>query len=160
MLCNRLADEGRNVHNEPRLMTGDRVEYAAWLEVVLNDAGPPTTATAADAVHGRDKGIAATDIAKMLTGRLGRLNKAIGVKITAIVGTMYAASEAVELPDGEHIAVAEMVEAFQSWLLTRHRRSGTTFRRWAALLQAAAARRQQSIRSPSWGRRRVKTNGP
>jgi hypothetical protein len=41
------------------------------------ESGPPTKATAADAVHG--------------TGRLGRLNKAIGVKITAIVGTMYAA---------------------------------------------------------------------
>ena len=27
-----------HVNNEPRLMTGERVEYATWLEVVLNDA--------------------------------------------------------------------------------------------------------------------------
>lgn len=27
-----------HVHDEPRLMAGDRVEYATWLEVVLNDA--------------------------------------------------------------------------------------------------------------------------
>ena len=27
-----------HVNNEPRLLSGERVEYAAWLEVVLNDA--------------------------------------------------------------------------------------------------------------------------
>ena len=27
-----------HVKNEPRLISGERVEYAAWLEVVLNDA--------------------------------------------------------------------------------------------------------------------------
>ena len=38
-LRTRLGDAGGvHVHNEPRLMTGERVEYAAWLEVVLNDA--------------------------------------------------------------------------------------------------------------------------
>ena len=38
-LRTRLGDAGGvHVHNEPRLMSGDRVEYATWLEVVLNDA--------------------------------------------------------------------------------------------------------------------------
>ena len=38
-LRTRLGDAGEvHVNNEPRLMPGDRVEYAAWLEVVLNDA--------------------------------------------------------------------------------------------------------------------------
>ena len=27
-----------HINNEPHLMTGNRVEYATWLEVVLNDA--------------------------------------------------------------------------------------------------------------------------
>lgn len=27
-----------HVNNEPRLMAGDKIEYATWLEVVLNDA--------------------------------------------------------------------------------------------------------------------------
>ncbi|KAA1251677.1 hypothetical protein F0Q45_03005 [Mycobacterium simiae] len=27
-----------HVNNEPRLMTGDKVEYVTWLEVVINDA--------------------------------------------------------------------------------------------------------------------------
>ncbi|HEX9175927.1 MAG TPA: hypothetical protein VF874_07470, partial [Mycobacterium sp.] len=35
----RLGDAGEvHVNNEPRLMPGDRVEYAGWLDVVLNDA--------------------------------------------------------------------------------------------------------------------------
>ena len=38
-LRTRLGDAGEvHVNNEPRLMTGERVEYATWLEVVLNDA--------------------------------------------------------------------------------------------------------------------------
>ena len=38
-LRTRLGDTGEvHVNNEPRLMPGDRVEYATWLEVVLNDA--------------------------------------------------------------------------------------------------------------------------
>src|SRR5437588_12972148 len=38
-LRTRLGDAGEvHVNNEPRLMAGDRVEYATWLEVVLNDA--------------------------------------------------------------------------------------------------------------------------
>jgi hypothetical protein len=41
------------------------------------EAGAPTTAAAAATVHG--------------PGRIGRFNNAVGVKITAIVGTMYAA---------------------------------------------------------------------
>ena len=39
VLRTRLGDAGEvHVNNEPRLMTGERVEYATWLEVVLNDA--------------------------------------------------------------------------------------------------------------------------
>jgi hypothetical protein len=35
----RLGDAGEvHVNNEPHLMTGDRVEYVTWLEVVCNDA--------------------------------------------------------------------------------------------------------------------------
>lgn len=35
----KLGDAGEvHVNNEPHLMTGERVEYATWLEVVLNDA--------------------------------------------------------------------------------------------------------------------------
>ena len=38
-LRTRLGDAGEvHVNNEPRLMTGERVEYATWLEVVLDDA--------------------------------------------------------------------------------------------------------------------------
>ena len=38
-LRTRLGDAGEvHVNNEPRLTTGERVEYATWLEVVLNDA--------------------------------------------------------------------------------------------------------------------------
>ena len=38
-LRTRLGDAAEvHVNNEPRLMTGDRVEYATWLEVVLSDA--------------------------------------------------------------------------------------------------------------------------
>ena len=38
-LRTRLRDAGEvHVHNEPRLISGERVEYATWLEVVLNDA--------------------------------------------------------------------------------------------------------------------------
>jgi hypothetical protein len=38
-LRTRLGDAGDvHVNNEPRLMPGDRVEYATWLEVVLHDA--------------------------------------------------------------------------------------------------------------------------
>ena len=34
-----LGDAGQvHVNNEPHLMTGNRVEYETWLEVVLNDA--------------------------------------------------------------------------------------------------------------------------
>ena len=34
-----LGDTGQvHVNNEPHLMTGNRVEYETWLEVVLNDA--------------------------------------------------------------------------------------------------------------------------
>ena len=34
-----LGDAGQvQVNNEPHLMTGNRVEYETWLEVVLNDA--------------------------------------------------------------------------------------------------------------------------
>ena len=43
-LRTRLGDAGEvHVHNEPRLMTGDRVEYTAWLEVVLNGARTEVT---------------------------------------------------------------------------------------------------------------------
>ena len=39
VLRKRLGGAGEvHVNNEPRLMTGERVEYATWLEVVLNDA--------------------------------------------------------------------------------------------------------------------------
>ena len=39
VLRKRLGGAGEvDVNNEPRLMTGERVEYATWLEVVLNDA--------------------------------------------------------------------------------------------------------------------------
>ncbi|HEY2503448.1 MAG TPA: hypothetical protein VGI68_19060 [Mycobacterium sp.] len=38
-LRTRLGDAGEvHVNNEPRLMAGDRVEYATWLEVFLKDA--------------------------------------------------------------------------------------------------------------------------
>src|ERR1700739_5170614 len=38
-LRTRLGDAGEvHCNNEPRLMTGERVEYATWLEVVLHDA--------------------------------------------------------------------------------------------------------------------------
>ena len=38
-LRTRLGDAGEvHVNNEPRLMPGDRVEYATWLDFVLNDA--------------------------------------------------------------------------------------------------------------------------
>jgi hypothetical protein len=38
-LRTRLGDAGEvHVNNEPRLVTGEKVEYATWLEVVLNDA--------------------------------------------------------------------------------------------------------------------------
>ncbi len=38
-LRTRLADAGEvHVNNEPRLITGERVVYATWLEVALNDA--------------------------------------------------------------------------------------------------------------------------
>jgi hypothetical protein len=38
-LRTRLGDAGKvHVHNEPRLISGERVEYATWLEVALNDA--------------------------------------------------------------------------------------------------------------------------
>ncbi len=38
-LRTRLGGVGEvHVNNEPHLMTGDRVEYATWLEVVLKDA--------------------------------------------------------------------------------------------------------------------------
>jgi hypothetical protein len=34
-----LGEAGQvRVNNEPRLISGERVEYATWLEVVLNDA--------------------------------------------------------------------------------------------------------------------------
>jgi hypothetical protein len=34
-----LGDAGQvHVNNEPHLMTGNRVEYETWLELVLNDA--------------------------------------------------------------------------------------------------------------------------
>jgi hypothetical protein len=39
VLRTRLGGVGEvHVNNEPRLMTGERVEYVTWLEVVLNDA--------------------------------------------------------------------------------------------------------------------------
>ena len=38
-LRTRLGGAGEiHVNNEPHLMSGDRVEYATWLEVVLKDA--------------------------------------------------------------------------------------------------------------------------
>jgi hypothetical protein len=38
-LRTRLGDAGEvHVNNEPRLMAGEKIEYATWLEVVLNDA--------------------------------------------------------------------------------------------------------------------------
>ena len=38
-LRTRLGDAAEvHVNNEPRLISGERVEYAAWLEVVLKDA--------------------------------------------------------------------------------------------------------------------------
>jgi hypothetical protein len=39
VLRTRLGGAGEvHVNHEPRLMTGERVEYVTWLEVVLNDA--------------------------------------------------------------------------------------------------------------------------
>ena len=39
VLRTTLGDAGQvHVNNEPHLMTGNRVEYETWLEVVLNDA--------------------------------------------------------------------------------------------------------------------------
>jgi hypothetical protein len=38
-LRTRLGDAAEvHINNEPRLISGERVEYAAWLEVVLKDA--------------------------------------------------------------------------------------------------------------------------
>jgi hypothetical protein len=38
-LRTRLGDAAEvHINNEPRLISGERVKYAAWLEVVLKDA--------------------------------------------------------------------------------------------------------------------------